>query len=304
MRGASRPTAALAAGLALAAAGCGGGGDEVTAPTGPGREPIAVRVADGDTGAAIPQARVTGFRGRTPIARDVADGRGRAELPWNTRYVEARAPSLPPGRTTVTRGAVVVELYDPDRQSPEYGGGPERAREVPAVRVGPPLGRPRWRFTSRTLLEFPPAVRDDLVVVGTNSGRVYALDGDSGRLRWARHQKGEIASSPAISGDRVVVSSMAGRLVAYGAGGGATRWTFETGGSPIESSPLVVDGLVYVGAWNGRLYAIDARTGRERWAFSAGAEIKGSAALAGGHIVVADYAGRVYALDPRSGALR
>ncbi|MGE0028592.1 MAG: hypothetical protein AB7U07_15995, partial [Thermoleophilia bacterium] len=152
MRGASRPTAALAAGLALAAAGCGGGGEEATAPT-DGAPPapadaITVAVRDGDTGAPIAGARVIAFRGRTAIARAVADEDGRATLPWNTRYAEGRKRGLTPGRTKVGRGATVVEMYDPARQSPEYGGGPARARTVPAVDVGPPSGRPRWRFTS------------------------------------------------------------------------------------------------------------------------------------------------------------
>ncbi len=313
MRGASSPTAALAtglvlvAGLALTAAGCGGGGEEATAPTDGGppapTDAITVTVRDGDTGAPVAGARVTALRGREPIARAVADDEGRATVPWNTRYAEARKAGLTPGRTMLGTGPPVVEMSDPALQSPEYGGGPERARTVPAVRVGPPRGTPRWRFTSRTLLEFPPAVADDLVVVGTNSGRVYAMDGDTGTLRWARHQRGEIASSPAIDGDRVFMSSMGGQLRAYGANGGTTLWTFETG-SPIESSPLVVDGAVYVGAWNGGLYAVDARTGKLRWRFQAGADIKGSAALAGDRIVFGDYGGSVYAVDPRTGALR
>ena len=301
MRGASRPTAALVAGLALAAAGCGGGGGD-TAPASVPSAPLAIRVLDGDTGDPVAGAQVIGFRGRTEVARDVADDAGRAELPYNTRYVEARAPGLSPGRSKVSAQEVEVEVYDPRRQSPEYGGGPGRDRYVPAVRVGPPSGPPVWSFESRTLIEFPPAVRDDLAVFGTNSGRVYALDGDTGELRWARRQRGAIASTPAITAESVLVSSMDGALTAYGHAG-SRRWQFETG-SPIESSPLVVDGLAYVGAWNGTLYAVDAATGAVRWRFAAAADIKGSAALAVGLVVVADYAGHVYGLDPATGAER
>ena len=119
---------------------------------------------------------------------------------------------------------------------------------------------------------------DGLVVVGTNSGRVYAMDGDTGALRWARRLRGEIASSPAIDGERVIVSSMGGLLRAYGVNGGTVRWTYDTG-SPIESSPLVVGGIVYVGAWNGTLSAIDVATGRTRWTYHAPGEIKGSVTL-------------------------
>jgi outer membrane protein assembly factor BamB len=203
----------------------------------------------------------------------------------------------------VRDGRAEVEMYDPRLQSPEYGGDQNRTRYVPAVKVPPPDGPPAWTFDGRTLIEFPPAVRNGLVVFGTNSGRVFALDADTGDVRWARRQKGEIAATPAITQDAVYVASMDGVLSAYGLAG-THRWDFSTSGSPIESSPLVVDGLVYVGAHDGRLRAVDAQTGKERWSFQASGDIKGSAALANGAIVVGDYAGNVHALDPRSGAVR
>ena len=184
------------------------------------------------------------------VARAQTDGDGRAEVPLGTAAVTAAAPPYAPARERVRDGAAEVALYDPRLQSPEYGGGTSRDRYVPAVKVPPPAGRPAWTFESRTLLEFPPAVSDGLAVVGTNSGRVYALDADDGSLAWARRQRGEIASSPAIAGGSVFVGSMGGQLVAYGTGAGTPLWTFESG-SPIESSPLVVDGLVYVGTWAG-----------------------------------------------------
>jgi outer membrane protein assembly factor BamB len=265
---------------------------------------VAVAVVDGDTEAPVSGAQVEALRGGAVVATARTDGQGRAEVPLGTAAVAVTAPSYTPARTRVRRGAADVDLYDPRLQSPEYGGGPERGRYVPAVKVPPPSGGPAWTFESRTLIEFPPAVSDGLAVFGTNSGRVYALRTRDGELAWARRQKGEIASTPAIDGDAVYVSSMDGRLTAYGFGAGVPLWTFSAGGSPIESSPLVVDGTVYVGTWAGALYAVDAATGEQRWRYQAPADIKGSAALADGAIVVGDYAGNVHALDPRTGAER
>jgi outer membrane protein assembly factor BamB len=307
---ASRRPAALAATLALAlaagAGGCsGGGGDEAStaAPDpAPDGAPVAVSVVDGDSGRPVEGATLEGLRGGQVVATAVSDGEGRAELPLGVGVVAASSAPYGPARARVSGGRAEVEMYDPRLQSPEYGGGGRRTRFVPAVKVPPPDGPPAWTFDGRTLIEFPPAVRDGLVVFGTNSGRVFALDADSGDVRWARRQKGEIAATPAITEDAVYVSSMDGVLSAYGLAG-THRWDFSTG-SPIESSPLVVDGLVYVGAHNGRLYAVDARTGRQRWSFQAPGDIKGSAALANGYVVVGDYAGNVHALDPRTGAER
>jgi outer membrane protein assembly factor BamB len=295
------------------AAGCGGGGGdaaETAAPTttapapAPEGPPVAVTVVDGDTGAPVAGAAVEALRGGAVVARAETDGEGRAEVPLGTAAVTAEAAPYDTARARVRRGAAEVELYDPRLQSPEYGGGSSRRRYVPGVEVPPPRGGPAWTFESRTLIEFPPAVRDGLVVFGTNSGRVYALRADDGELAWARRQKGEIASTPAIDGGSVYVSSMDGALTAYGAGAGVPLWRFSTGGSPIESSPLVVDGLVYVGTWAGSLSAVDAATGKQRWRYQAPDDIKGSAALASGRIVVGDYSGNVHALDPATGAER
>jgi outer membrane protein assembly factor BamB len=311
VRGATR-AAAIVAGLALLATGCSGGedgsgtGPADTASTAPAPAgTVAVRVVDGDTGAPVAGAHVVGLRGSTLVARATSDARGQAEVPEGTRVLEITARRHGSTRARVTGDEeAVVKVYDPRLQSPEYGGGPTRHRHVPAVKVGPPAGPPAWTFDGRTLVEFPPAVSDGLVVFGTNAGRVFALDAEDGQVVWARRQKGEIASSPAIAGGRVYVSSMDGMLTAYGAGAGVPRWQFSTGGSPIESSPLVADGLVYVGAWNGNLYAVDAETGKARWTFTAGADIKGSVALAGDLVVVGDYSGRVHGIDARSGARR
>jgi outer membrane protein assembly factor BamB len=219
--------------------------------------------------------------------------------------VTARAAGFSDGAAGIGgAGPVQIEVYDPELQSPEYGGGPSRTRFVPGVVGGRPGSRPAWSFEAPSLIEFPPAVDDGLVVFGVNSGRVYALDARTGRVRWARIQKGEIASTPAIAGDRVLVSSMDGRVTAYRRANGAPLWSWSSGGSPVESSPLVHDGLAYVGAWNGVLSAIDVATGRTRWTYRAPGEIKGSVALAGPDIVVGDYAGHVHALDARTGALR
>jgi outer membrane protein assembly factor BamB len=296
------------------AAGCGGGGGDAaetaapattTAPA-PASEgpPVAVTVVDGDTGAPVAGAALEALRGGAVVARAETDGDGRAEVPLGTAAVTAEAAPYDTARARVRTGAAEVELYDPRLQSPEYGGGSSRRRYVPGVEVPPPRGGPAWTFESRTLIEFPPAVRDGLVVFGTNSGRVYALRADDGELAWARRQKGEIASTPAIDGGSVYVSSMDGALTAYGAGAGVPLWRFSTGGSPIESSPLVVDGLVYVGTWAGSLSAVDAATGKQRWRYQAPDDIKGSAALASGLIVVGDYSGNVHALDPATGAER
>lgn len=301
----SAAAAALAA-AALALAGCSsGGGDEGDAATvaasTQAASQVTVTVVDGDTGAPVGGATVEPIsRARTATTGDD----GTAVLPGDPHVVTATAPGHSTGQARVEGGAVEIRIYQNALQSPQYGGNTARTRYVPAVKVGPPDGPPAWTFDGRTLIEFPPAVDDGLVVFGTNSGRVFALDAETGGVRWARRVKGQIAASPAITADAVLVADMDGVLTAYSRVGGEPLWEFSTGGSPIESSPLVVDGTVYFGDWGGRLHAVDVSDGSEVWTYQATADIKGSAALAGDAIVVGDYAGVVHSVDRASGEAR
>lgn len=311
MRGArtSAPATALLCAIALVAGCGGGGGDTATSPqSAPATAPapaadITVRVLDGDTGRPIAGATV---RARIPgadTAATTSDAQGRATVPGDADRVSAAKRGWTGTAEAVDgRHGVPLSLFDPRLQSPEYGGGPERTRYIPGVTAGPPAGAPTWTFDAITLIEFPPAVVDGLVVFGANSGRVFALDARTGEVRWEDRVKGAIASAPAITADRVYITSMDGMLTAYRRADGRRLWQYSTGGSPIESSPLVHDGTVYFGAWNGTLYAVDARRPRLRWSASMSAEIKGSAALAGERILIGDYSGRLSAFAADDGA--
>jgi outer membrane protein assembly factor BamB len=298
----------LAAVALLAAAGCGGGDDEAatTAATAPATAPApaggAATVLDGDTGRPVAAARVTAV---TPSERvRLRSGPdGTVDLPEGATSVRATRQGWSVGVAPVRAGGAQVRIYDRALQSPEYGGNQQRTRHVPGVRAPLPDGAPAWTFDARTLVEFPPAVRDGVLVFGTNAGRVFAVDAATGTKLWTRKRPSYIASTPAIAGPRVYVTAMDGSFTAYRLVGGRTLWRFLTGGSPVESSPLVVGDTAYFGAWNGSLYAVSLRTGRLRWRHQAAADIKGSAVLAGGRIVFGDYAGNVTALNPRSGAV-
>lgn len=300
-------------GAAALLAGCGGGSAN-TPPTdteqpSPEVGPT-VNVLDGDTRAPLPGATVTAYGAKSqPIGNPaLTDANGQAALPAGTLLAQAilaghetGARSVPPGRTTLT-----IPLYDPALQSPEYGGGPERTRYVPAVQLPVPSGQPAWDWTGRALLEFPPAVAEGVVALTTNTGRVIVFNAQTGVIIWTTRQSTTtpIASSPAILPDQdaVLVSGMDGRLVAYTlARPGRELWTFSTGASKIESSPLVSNKTAFVGAHNGILYAVATDSGKLRWKFQAEDDIKGSVAKSGDAIIFGDYSGTVYALSAATG---
>jgi outer membrane protein assembly factor BamB len=196
---------------------------------------------------------------------------------------------------------------------PTWGYGNDRVRISPYDHR-PPY-RVRWRFSGRTLVEFPPAVAFGRLYFSNNPGTTFAVRARDGKLVWKRLERRCTASSPAVAGRTVYQSylnrppcnskaspsDIDGQVVAYDALTGRIRWRATIG--PTESSPLVEDGRVYVGDWRGDVIALDAATGRRVWSYRTGGRVKGAVAKSGRRLFVGAYDGRLYALDARTGAL-
>ena len=140
-----------------------------------------------------------------------------------------------------------------------------------------------------------PAIADGVVYVGSEDGRLYALDAATGQEKWSFKTDGEVYSSPAVAGGMVYVGSGDERLYALDARTGQEKWTFQTDDG-VYSSPAVAGGMIYIGSFDGRLYALDARTGQEKWSFKTGSQVLSSPAVAGGVVYFVDTEGYLYAV--------
>ena len=100
-----------------------------------------------------------------------------------------------------------------------------------------------------------PAIADGVVYVGSEDGRLYALDAATGQEKWSLKTDGEVYSSPAVAGGMVYVGSGDGRLDALDAETGQEKWSFKTDGE-VYSSPAVAGGVVYFVDTEGYLYAV------------------------------------------------
>ena len=71
-----------------------------------------------------------------------------------------------------------------------------------------------------------------------------------------------VDSSPAVAEGAVFVGSQNGKVYALDANTGAVLWSTLIGGSSsMEASPAVAGGIVYVGSPDDHLYALNAKTG-------------------------------------------
>jgi hypothetical protein len=173
-----------------------------------------------------------------------------------------------------------------------------------------------WRAEVGSRVRSTPAVTEDLVVFGTMSGHVQALDRRTGARRWDFATEGashdfalkhndttSVFASPSIRDGMVVVGGRDGMIYGLDLATGVQRWrTTHDGGSWILST-AAEPGRVYVGSGSAAiLQAADLATGAEAWRIPIGGAMFGSPAIAGNVLVFGDFSGFLHAVDKRTGA--
>lgn len=139
-------------------------------------------------------------------------------------------------------------------------------------------GKPRWTYdTPVTPLSIrgmaAPLLINNLLVVTSPTGRLYALDTATGLLAWERRvavSEGrteaarllDIDQQPVLSGQTLYPVSYQGQLVAFDLGQQQLRWD-----APVSSlrSAAVGTGNVYVATTTGEVRAYDEQTGKLVW---------------------------------------
>jgi len=108
----------------------------------------------------------------------------------------------------------------------------------------------------RGSIEGGAAGMDDIVVVGTKLGAVYAFDERNGKTLWTYHGTGWVKSNPTIYKGAVYVGSHYGFLTALDLRTGRRLWRFLAGWDFDESIPLIHEGRLFIGNMDKRVYAL------------------------------------------------
>lgn len=118
-------------------------------------------------------------------------------------------------------------------------------------------------------------------IVSTRSGKVVALDGETGATRWTTDIKATVLAPAVIAGNRVLLSANNGVLYGLNLQSGATIWQFSTSSPNVSvrgtAKPLRLDGnSALFGTADGRIYALASDTGSPLWTRRVGVAIGGS----------------------------
>ena len=174
---------------------------------------------------------------------------------------------------------------------------------------------PVWTFTagsgaagSNYRVDGKPAVANngthDLVFVGSQDNKLYAIDLNTGLQAWVYNTGKDIIRGPVVDCDNTTVfAASKGFAVMAFYLDGTSKWN-NTGPTNQRGGLAVAYGKVYAaGTDNGVVWALDASTGATVWT-KPGLAIGswyGIPCVADGLVFVIDYDGVVYALDANNG---
>lgn len=167
-------------------------------------------------------------------------------------------------------------------------------------------GAEKWIDRTPSLTHGSPLYipEEDIVVIGSNDGILYAYKAGTGERIWTFQTEGDIKTRPAydVVRKRVIAQSMDGKLYALNVRDGSVEWAFETGG-PIYGNPLCTDDSAFVASLDKYLYALDLNDGSKKWSFATNGRIFASPVLAEQSLWIGSNDGRLYELNPATGAL-
>ncbi len=130
-------------------------------------------------------------------------------------------------------------------------------------------GRREWR----SKLDMPVASGvgggEGLIVVGSQSGEVVALDDSTGDELWRQRLSSEVLAPAKVGGDSVVVRTADGRLTAISASSGNILWNYQRAVPLLSlrgvSAPVIDGQTVFAGYDNGKLVALSLNDGKVIW---------------------------------------
>ena len=158
----------------------------------------------------------------------------------------------------------------------------------------------------------------DLVVVGTGSGEILALNQSDGSLAWKSRVASEVLSQPQIDDDLVVVQSIDGKVAAYDAIDGSRKWVYTTNIPSLTlrgtATPIISGDVILVGFSSGRVALLERETGFPGLDYRVGVaqgdsdlerlvDIDGVMAMENGRLYAASFQGRIIGIDIATGRI-
>jgi outer membrane protein assembly factor BamB len=165
-------------------------------------------------------------------------------------------------------------------------------------------GNERWTFSTKSAIDNSANVDTAArrVLVGSQSGSLYALEAATGKVVWEYKTGDQIRCFPTISERRCFVAGCDSHLhvIDLDTGKGVAKVPLD---SPTGSTPLVAGDYVYFGTEGNEFLAVDWKRAEVRWRFAVKQAVRSPAALIDNTVIFGGFDKTVYALNIQDGKM-
>lgn len=154
-------------------------------------------------------------------------------------------------------------------------------------------------------------------IVSTRTGKVVALDSQTGKVRWVQDMGAAVLAPAVIAGNRVLLSANNGVLHGLNLQSGASIWQFSTKQPNISvrgtAKPLRLDAdTALFGTADGRIHALSSDSGKPLWTRRVGvamggddvgrmSDVDGTPLVVGNFLYVTSFSGHLAGFDMNTG---
>ena len=162
-----------------------------------------------------------------------------------------------------------------------------------------------WSFDTGSPIYSSPVIDSGKVFVGSNSGKLYAIQAATGALMpgYPFSSSGAIETSPAVENSIVAFGTDDGTLYFLNETTGTELGSYEASG-PIRSSPAIWNDLALFGSNDTNIYGVSVTSHSLVWKYKTGGPVVGSPVVSqNGIAFVGSMDGNVYAVNGSNGNL-
>lgn len=165
--------------------------------------------------------------------------------------------------------------------------------------------RTKFTFQIDTVLTSGIAISGNTLFFGDSTGKIYALDKNSGSLIWSYKANYSIYGTPSVIDDRVTFAQGDGTITCLKISDGSLLWNniaYENVSDSLSDGTTPGGGMVYVSKSDGKLYALDDKSGHIVWTYEAGPQgLRNAPAYDNGLVFLGEYDGRFSIIDAETG---
>ncbi|MBQ6773036.1 MAG: PQQ-binding-like beta-propeller repeat protein [Synergistaceae bacterium] len=166
-------------------------------------------------------------------------------------------------------------------------------------------GRTKWQVNLESGITSGIAESENVLLLGTETGKFYALNKDTGSEVWSYIGTNTIKGTPSVINNNVVFAQGDGTITCLKIADGSLMWqsmAHAGEGVTIDDGTAAGGGMIFASKSDGKLYALDAKNGHLLWTYKAGEQgVREAPGYGDGFVFLGEYGGIMSIISPHNG---